>query len=1171
MGLLGKKDELPDLSGPKPPEASGGGVTDFSGGQRPNAGGPKPSLPSETPVPDASGPVVSSYPGPNPPEASGPRQANHGGRPAQTPDGAPPQPPSSPEPIGTVGSKEPNLGGPSPPNVGGAPVSLPSSSPVSDANSSAVVNAAGSPLTDISGDRLPDISDNTVAPSVRGEDNDAGNSTLEQAGLRGRSKAEKSEHDSLYDGVKGFSDYKEAKSSKTGKKMLKAQFSRKQRAKMSILSFLITGMLGIGGTFGGFALGPGQLVTFAENMKDFSFGPSETQTNKLTTRLYRRIYVKNPGDRDMGTIGRKMANNYEKALLENKGIELQRDSRGNLTGVKEGGMLTHDLSDEALGVRGDPEKLRGAQAQRRTILAETVQEGLDVGKFKYYTRYRNVMQKRFRVKFAVFENLDRKARVKAVEFFDKKFKPAVVDGDTEVEAKAKDKSDDADTDAEKKESAAKTEKTQADVDAGFEDSQKYATEVETKPARTKATGALKKGGKIGLSVVGLSALACTVKAVNDNVDKVAYAQRYVPLIRVFNFFNTMSDQLKSGDLSDQTLPTAEETSKDAGKAGGKTKKTEKLNSTVAMQELSEAAALLAPETEGANAGVSWIDSAPARRSYGSNWEGQPDVRKDLSPSPTTLAGGLSQVSKVLDKIIPGTLCSAISSSAGSFVMSAIDFATSATGPLGLAKYALSEGLSRAFADDVIDAIVSFASGPGLDLVGSTAIDLTGMAQAGGIGSNSESEKTEGGRPLSNDESLALRTDHIQERKREFASRPLKDRVFDYTHPDSIATVAITSMPKNKQQFASMIIGAPQKMLSSVAAIISPAVKAQQQGPCDGTWNSECLKGFDNYGIQDYGFTNEEISYLTRFNPDELLEWADGTENAIGTPPDSETRTKWAACFEAETEPKEGGSNKDGPVNSGGWSDECQGFVDNDSNRTFLAFRGALKYKSIQEGLECAASEDCPKNEAATNPTPEVDGATQTPGGAVKGRGTDTNCAAGTTDMGVLQFWEHFKNVPSVGCQIPGFFSQGLEDVPRGSVVTISAASSKQFLDMFNAAKADGITFRADSSFRTYEYQVELYNKYGQDSTVAAEPGNSNHNGGNAIDFLDMCMGVNNCPRDKRGGVYDKSMGCDKTKFIRSIDPSSKTWLWLEANAKRFGITQYCNEAWHWETKVYDGG
>jgi len=497
-------------------------------------------------------------------------------------------------------------------------------------------------------------------------------------------------------------------------------------------------------------------------------------------------------------------------------------------------------------------------------------------------------------------------------------------------------------------------------------------------------------------------------------------------------------------------------------------------------------------------------------------------------------------------------------------MTILDFASNLT-PAGVASFAAGELLTRAFADDVIQGIVSLAGGPDLDLHGLDLVDRTGMVQAGGIGSNSENEKAQGGAPLSLADSLALRTEHISERKRAFASRPLKDRLFDYTHPDSMATAAITNMPQNKQQLAVMLSSAPQKMLASIAAIMSPAVRAQQQGPCDGSFNAACLNGFDNYGIQDYGYTNEEVSYLTGFNPDELVEWADGTENAIGTPPDSETRTKWGDCFDAKTEPKEGESKEDGPVNSGGWSEECQGYLENDSDRTFLAFRGALKYRAIQEALECAGATDCPKSSGSGS------SAAQTPGGAGSAPGVPGQCATGSVSLGEHEFWE--KKVASKGtlCQITGWPSEGEEDVAkRNSLVAVRDIASQKWMDLYNAAKADGINLRATSSYRSYAKQAELF-AANPDPAAVARPGESNHNGGYAIDLLDMCFGVSTCPRDKKGGVYDKSMNCEATGFIRSIDPSSKAWMWMEKNAKRFGVTQYCNEAWHWETKVYDGG
>jgi D-alanyl-D-alanine carboxypeptidase len=103
-----------------------------------------------------------------------------------------------------------------------------------------------------------------------------------------------------------------------------------------------------------------------------------------------------------------------------------------------------------------------------------------------------------------------------------------------------------------------------------------------------------------------------------------------------------------------------------------------------------------------------------------------------------------------------------------------------------------------------------------------------------------------------------------------------------------------------------------------------------------------------------------------------------------------------------------------------------------------------------------------------------------------------------------------------------------------------------------AARAEGITLLVSSSYRSYAYQVEVWNRGiqadGEAETEAsvARPGHSQHQLGTAIDF---------------GSITDA--------FAKT-----KAGLWLKANARRFGFslsypegqsqaTGYKWESWHY--------
>ena len=112
-----------------------------------------------------------------------------------------------------------------------------------------------------------------------------------------------------------------------------------------------------------------------------------------------------------------------------------------------------------------------------------------------------------------------------------------------------------------------------------------------------------------------------------------------------------------------------------------------------------------------------------------------------------------------------------------------------------------------------------------------------------------------------------------------------------------------------------------------------------------------------------------------------------------------------------------------------------------------------------------------------------------------------------------------------------------------------------FIEMFNAAKSEGLTLIINSSFRSYEDQEDIYNYYldikGEEETnkIAAKPGHSEHQTGLAVD-------------------------------IQTYNSTSKTFedfeefKWLKKNAYRYGfilrypkdkqyITGYEYESWHY--------
>jgi peptidoglycan hydrolase-like protein with peptidoglycan-binding domain len=95
---------------------------------------------------------------------------------------------------------------------------------------------------------------------------------------------------------------------------------------------------------------------------------------------------------------------------------------------------------------------------------------------------------------------------------------------------------------------------------------------------------------------------------------------------------------------------------------------------------------------------------------------------------------------------------------------------------------------------------------------------------------------------------------------------------------------------------------------------------------------------------------------------------------------------------------------------------------------------------------------------------------------------------------------------------------------------IGASIAANFDRMVAAAAADGVQLRITSGYRSHAEQVHLYNLYKSGKgNIAAPPGTSNHESGNAIDFQNL------------PGAY----------------------AWLKRNSQRFGFKNFDPEPWHY--------
>jgi len=140
-----------------------------------------------------------------------------------------------------------------------------------------------------------------------------------------------------------------------------------------------------------------------------------------------------------------------------------------------------------------------------------------------------------------------------------------------------------------------------------------------------------------------------------------------------------------------------------------------------------------------------------------------------------------------------------------------------------------------------------------------------------------------------------------------------------------------------------------------------------------------------------------------------------------------------------------------------------------------------------------------------------------------------------------------KYVPKNLVSIDSKYQSGGKKLTREAV--------EAFNKMASAAKEEGYTIRAVSTYRSYSYQNTLYNNYANRDgyenadTYSARPGYSEHQTGLAVDV-------------------------DNAKISYTSFGQTKEFAWMKENAHKYGyilrytkenefITGYMNEPWHY--------
>src|SRR3989344_2603088 len=425
--------------------------------------------------------------------------------------------------------------------------------------------------------------------------------------------------------------------------------------------------------------------------------------------------------------------------------------------------------------------------------------------------------------------------------------------------------------------------------------------------------------------------------------------------------------------------------------------------------------------------------------------------------------------------------------------------------------------------------------------------LANQADAGGVAYAQEMQRQQlYGRPLTNEEvNLARIKDNafIAQQK---AKQSNFEKFFALNNPDSVAaSLAMEISELNMTKIASFFMNIPKVLatiFSPLTNYLRPAVAADAAD--DNT----------NYKIVQWGWSAEEEKLIDN----ESFGSIENAQILADSGQADAILEEYGKCFSNDI----GELLTDGSVkrdSDGNLQDEglCspKNLGPNNSKYGDLVFRWRLdqSYKNV---LDDRLGTQNPETSVATTSSVSPGSTASTP--------ITSECAEGSEDVGVHDCYENYNKIRIKLCAIDGLIiedftsgKEGAESTPESDYyipgannrVLVDATVSQKIVDMVRAAKADGVTLKAFSSYRTYEHQKKLASGGG----AYAAAGDSKHQRGFAIDFIDSNQNSTANCRNIPGHTVNG----------RCVAPGDRIWEWLNKNASRFGYEQLINESWHW--------
>jgi hypothetical protein len=573
----------------------------------------------------------------------------------------------------------------------------------------------------------------------------------------------------------------------------------------------------IGGSVGTlyFVQGPAQLIHLAKKLTGFHMTNEENHTDGRAGRLIKWARTQdNPERRNLGYLGNKMANHYEKVLV-----------RSGMQPVYEGGRVGRfnaidmDLNTEAgrraaasmrsrgveLPAPGDDGKIRvdlaGTSAKQRRLAINGMVDGMSRGKISTAVSSRT-LKLRGQVDFHPLKNISRSADEKISDYINRRMEQrneghqnGAPDGDLRVngEDPVDENGERTTTNGSEAAEALEADKpasgSSADIDASASSLQ----------------------GKIGAGVgaTAVAGLICGLYVLGEEIPALQHQKVVVPLVRIGWEAVSIGSQLQSGD-------------------------------NVEWDEIGAFVKQMYDEELGSAFSAASIQAEENKEITGRDMpsEAKPGKEKPL-------------LFRILDRVINSiplgpTGCDALTSTVGGWALTIVGAALGATGPVGFLLTIASEMAQDLALGAAISGALRWYIGEPLEALPVGSL-LGNYANFGVRLAANDSFISKGGTELSGSEDSALAADRKEMERHRIQNSSVFARYFDPSEPSSLVARTLfetETIKKPSTTVASMAaVFNPFNMLGGLGLRLSPAANAETS--------------YD-YGFPEYGFTLEEM-------------------------------------------------------------------------------------------------------------------------------------------------------------------------------------------------------------------------------------------------------------------------------------------------------------------------